>query len=181
MKRSSPSACTSRPPGPEAIPGTVRATQDYEADTRRLPASSAARLRRREHIVQLLDIQKLGAPEQRVLELSFRPWLKEKGVRNVVVSAVLALAGLLTFSFYGVGVVAIASMAVLVVLISAIEKISYSKEILVYKSLVRELTHRIEHLEGTPLTPMGGHPAEKAQQAVADPQAHTPGTVSTPM
>lgn len=118
-----------------------------------------------------LDIQSLGRSEQRVLELSFRPSLKEKGTRNITISAVLALTALVMFSIYGVGLVAVTALSALIVVISAVEKMSYSREILVYKSLVRELTHRIEQLEGTALTPIGGHPARRAQQVAEDANA----------
>jgi hypothetical protein len=126
-----------------------------------------------EPTVDELDISGLGTSEQRVLELSFRPSLKEKGVRNVMLSALIALSAVVVFSVYGVGVVAMTSMTVLIVAISAFEKITYSREMLVYKSLVRELVHRIEQLEGGAPTPMGGHPAEKARQAALNLRAQT--------
>jgi hypothetical protein len=90
----------------------------------------------------------------------------------------MALSAVVVFSVYGVGMVAMTSMTVLIVAISAFEKITYSKEMLVYKSLVRELVHRIEQLEGSTPTPMGGHPAERARQAAFDRRAQTASSIA---
>ena len=118
-----------------------------------------------------LDIQNLGPRERELLELSFQSGLKEKRVRNVVWSALMLFAGLLLFSSYGVGLIAITAIALVIVVVSAIEKISYAREILMYKSLVRALVHRLEEVQGIELTPLGGHPAERAKRAAESTRA----------
>lgn len=112
-----------------------------------------------------LDIKNLGPREQELLELSFQSGLREKRVRNVVISALTLLVGLLLFSSYGVGLLAITSMALVIVVVSAVEKISYAREIIMYKSLVRALARRLEEVQGIELTPLEGHPAERARRA----------------
>lgn len=114
-----------------------------------------------------LDIQNLGPRERELLELSFQSGLKEKRVRNVVLSALMLLTGLVMFSSYGVGLLAITAVALVIVVVSTVEKISYAREILMYKSLVRALARRLEEVQGIEMTPSGGHPAERAKLAAA--------------
>lgn len=111
------------------------------------------------------DIQNLGRREQALLELSFQAGLKEKRVRNVVLSALLLVSGVVLISIYGVGLIAMTAIALTLVVVSAIEKVSYAREILDYKSLVRALAHRLEEVQGIEMTPLGGHPAERAKRA----------------
>jgi len=117
--------------------------------------------------VKELDIQNLGPRERALLELSFQSGLKEKRVRNILLSALIVFSGLLLFSSYGVGLVAITAIALVIVVISAAEKVSYAHEILMYESLVRALAHRLEEVQGIEVTPMGGHPAARARSAAA--------------
>jgi uncharacterized protein (DUF58 family) len=116
------------------------------------------------------DIQKLGARERHVLELSFQPKLSEKRIRNIALLTLMAVVGLALFTIYGASVGAIAALAFVVLLVSAVEKISYSREMMEYKSLVRALVHRIEALEGVEPTPTEGHPAAHARKQ--DERAH---------
>ncbi len=86
-------------------------------------------------------------------------------MRNVVLSALMLFTGLVMFSSYGVGLLAITAVALVIVVVSAVEKISYAREILMYKSLVRALARRLEEVQGIEMTPSGGHPAERAKLA----------------
>ena len=119
-----------------------------------------------------IDIQKLGQRERTLLELSFRPGQSEKRVRNILWSALLVFAGLLLFSRHGSGLRAITGFAVVVVIVSAIEKLTYAREIWSYKSLVRALTHRLEEVQGIELTPSGGRPADSSRRAARREGAH---------
>jgi hypothetical protein len=114
------------------------------------------------------DIQRLDEREQRVLDLSFRHSLNEYRVRNIVLSTVFVMSGVVLFVVLGLGALASMGIAILVLLISMVEKIFYAKEMLDYKALVRKLTHRIEQLEGTKLTPDGAHPVDMARQQTRD-------------
>jgi pimeloyl-ACP methyl ester carboxylesterase len=115
--------------------------------------------------VKELDIQNLGQRERELLELSFQSGSKEKRVRNAVLSALMLFVGLLLFSSYGVSLLALTAIALVIVVVSAIEKISYAREIVTYKSLVRALVRRLEEAEGIEMTPSRGHPAERAKLA----------------
>jgi hypothetical protein len=116
-------------------------------------------------VVKEIDIQNLGPREQKLLELSFQPGHTEKRVRNILWSALMLFAGLLLFSLYGFGLRAITGFALVIVIISAIEKITYAREILSYKSLVRALARRLEEAQGIEITPSGGHPADRSRLA----------------
>jgi hypothetical protein len=123
-------------------------------------------------VVKELDIQNLGPREQTLLELSFQPGHTEKRVRNILWSALMLLAGLLLFSLYGLDLRAITGFALVIVVISAIEKITYAREILIYKSLVRALARRLEEVQGIEITPLGGHPADRSRVAAGRARAH---------
>ncbi len=120
---------------------------------------------RRVLTVKELDIQNLGPRERELLSRSFQPELKQKGVRNVVLSALMLLTGLLLFSSYGVGLLAITAMAVVLVVVSALEKMAYAREIIVYKSLVKALASRLEEVQSTETAPSTRPPAERAKGA----------------
>lgn len=108
-------------------------------------------------------IHELSADEQTVLDRSFQSALREKRVRNVLLSAGMTLTGVALFWFYGMGPTAITAMAVVILAISALEKVTYAREILVYKSLVRSLVHQLEALQHLEPTPLDGHPAARAR------------------
>jgi hypothetical protein len=119
--------------------------------------------RRKQPILNESDIEELGAAEQKVLDRSFQSALSEKRIRNVLLSAGMTLAGVGLFAIFGVGVLAVTAMSLVIVAVSAVEKVSYAREILVYKSLVRNLVHKLEGLQDVEPTPLDGHPAARAR------------------
>jgi hypothetical protein len=108
------------------------------------------------------DLDELGAQEQAVLDRSFQAALSEKRVRNVLLSTGMTIAAVALFSIYGAGLVAITAMALVIVAVSAVEKISYARELLTYKSLVRSLVRKLEDAQGIEPTPLEGHPVARA-------------------
>lgn len=121
-----------------------------------------------------VDIERLSRAEQRVLDRSFQPALSEKRTRNVVLSAFMTLCGVALFSAYGVGIAAITLMSLVLIVVSAVEKITYAREILVYKSLVRSLVNKLEELQDIERTPLDGHPAARARRRARDAEATPP-------
>jgi hypothetical protein len=113
--------------------------------------------------VNEIDIDQLSATEQQVLDRSFQSALSEKRIRNVLLSAGMTLIGVALFWIYGIGATAIAVMSLVIVAVSAVEKVTYAREILVYKSLVRSLVHKLEDLQHLEPTPLDGHPAARAR------------------
>jgi hypothetical protein len=97
--------------------------------------------------MQPLDIQALGAKEQQAFATSFMPAQSQRGMRNLVLATLVAVAAVVTFSIYGVERLPIAALAFFIVLVLVFEKISYFREIRIYRSLVRRLALRIEQLE----------------------------------
>jgi hypothetical protein len=118
--------------------------------------------------MQEVDIKDLGPREQALLELSLQSGLKERRVQNTILSALMLFTGLLLFSSYGVSLLALTAITVVIIVVSAIEKISYAREILIYKSLVRALARRLESVQGMELTPLAGHPAEVEKRAESE-------------
>lgn len=109
------------------------------------------------------DIEELGTNEQHVLDKSVQSTLRDKRVRNVVLSAGMTLTGVALFWFNGFGTTAIAAMSLVIVAVSAVEKVTYAREISVYKSLVRSLVNKLEGLQNLEPTPLDGHPAARAR------------------
>ena len=121
------------------------------------------------------DIEELNANEQQVLDRSFQSALSEKRVRNVLLSAGMTLIGVALFWVYGIGATAIAAMSLVIVAVSAVEKVTYAREILVYKSLVRSLVHKLEGLQHLEPTPLDGHPAARARRRARTTEANLAG------
>lgn len=115
----------------------------------------------------------LDREEKRALGLSMQPGLSDKRTRNILLSGGASLLGVYLFAVYGVGMTFITAMATALIVIAAIEKLSYSREILIYRSLVRRLTQRIEDLESeeevTPLSDSALQDAVNTPRAVAVP------------
>jgi Flp pilus assembly protein TadB len=110
------------------------------------------------------DVMMLTEDEQRALDLSFQPGLTENRMRNIVINFFLGLVALVLFAAYRIGLVWISGVAFAILIVSAVEKVSYTRAMLHYKSLVRKLVHRVEQLEGSPSTAMGSHPAERLRR-----------------
>ena len=106
----------------------------------------------------------LSEDEQRVLDLSFQPGLTERRMRNILINFFLALTALVLFVAYRIGVIWMSGVAAAILIVSAVEKVSYARAMLDYKSLVRKLVHRVEELEGSPPTALGTHPAERLRR-----------------
>ena len=114
--------------------------------------------------VENRDVMMLDADEKRVLDLSFQPGLSEKRVRNILINFFLVLIALLLFASYGIGLIWLTALAGTILIVSAVEKVSYARSMLHYKSLVRKLVHRVEELEGLAPTAMGSHPAQRVER-----------------
>lgn len=110
------------------------------------------------------DVLMLDDDEKRLLDLSFQPGLTEKRVRNILINFFLVMAALLLFASYGIGLIWLTAMAGAILIVSAVEKVSYARTMLHYKSLVRKLVHRVEELEGSPQTALGSHPAQQLER-----------------
>jgi hypothetical protein len=114
------------------------------------------------------DLTMLTNDEQRVLDLSFQPGLSERRMRTILINAFLVLVALALFVTYRIGVIWISGVAAAILVVSAVEKISYARAMLHHKSLVRKLVNRVEQLEGTTPTALGSHPAAQFRQHLND-------------
>jgi len=113
-----------------------------------------------------------------VLDLSFQPGLSERRMRTILINAFLVLVALALFVTYRIGVIWISGVAASILVVSAVEKISYAKAMLHHKSLVRKLVNRVEQLEGTTPTALGSHPAAQFREQLSHhrrEEPHQPG------
>ena len=79
--------------------------------------------------------------------------------RSVLWSTGLLLIAVILAATSGFGVTLLGILAALVLLVAAVEKISYQRKMAHHESLARKLVHRIERLEGVSLTPSQADPA----------------------
>jgi hypothetical protein len=98
----------------------------------------------------------LSESEQRLLNDSFGTGHTSRRVRGIVLSGLIALSGLVVFPIFGFGFPLLATLFVLMVGVSILEKLTYTKSMSNYDSLVRKLANRIEVLEGLPMTARDG-------------------------
>lgn len=82
----------------------------------------------------------------------------QRRIRGIILSGLVALVGVLTLAYTGLTVPWFAALTVAVLLVSALEKVTYHRTMQDYESLIIKLTHRIEQVEGQPLTPENGEP-----------------------
>ena len=110
------------------------------------------------------DVVKLDKSERKLLDLSFETGFSESRIRNIVINLGFASAAVILAAVYGIRVPWLVAFSVAILVISAIEKISYARTLLHYDSLVRKLVHRVEQLEGTRPTAFGSQPAARVER-----------------
>jgi hypothetical protein len=91
-----------------------------------------------------VETRNLGEKEQAALESSLHHTTNSRGMRNLVLSTFVILAALTSLSVFGVERLPLAGIALLIVAVLVAEKVSYFREIRVYRSLVRALALRLE-------------------------------------
>lgn len=111
------------------------------------------------------DIDNLTQQEREILDDTFQRQVRERRLRGVLWSTLAAATTVGLFILLGFSVAWFAGIAFTLLVISAIEKYSYQKKMLTYESLITKLVHRIEKLEGVPLSPENARPSETSRAA----------------
>ena len=109
------------------------------------------------------DVMALDESERKLLDLSFQRGRVEGRIRNIVFDVAVTSAVVIVATAYGLRTGWLAAVAVALLIIAGLEKISYARGAMHYTTLVRKLVHRIEDLEGIQQTALGAHPAEQLQ------------------
>ena len=100
------------------------------------------------------DVRAFDDVEKHLLEGSFVPNQIQRRMRTIVVVSVLVGAVVTFFGFWSATSAQMMTVAVLVyIAVVTIEKLVFLQTILRFESLARKLVHRVESLEGVPLTP----------------------------
>jgi hypothetical protein len=100
------------------------------------------------------DVKAFDDTERHLLDGSFAPDQIQRRMRTIVVVSALVAAIVAFFGFWQPTPAAMMTVAFLVyVVVVTIEKLVFAQTILRFESLTRKLVHRIESLEGVPLTP----------------------------
>jgi hypothetical protein len=115
---------------------------------------------RREEHMKKADIKILDERERDLLDESFRSEKLFRRVRGIVFSSAVVLVALISFADYGLSASWFAAIAGTILAVSAIEKVLYHRTMASYESLIRKLVHRVEQLEGEPLTPHDAVPTK---------------------
>jgi hypothetical protein len=109
------------------------------------------------------DVLALDESERKLLDLSFQRGMVERRIRNIVFDVAVTSAVVIIATAYGLRVGWLAAVAVALLVIAGVEKVSYARSVMHYTTLVRKLVHRIEQLEGAQQTGLGAHPAQQLQ------------------
>lgn len=100
------------------------------------------------------DVRAYDDVEKHLLEGSFVPDQIRRRMRTIVVVSVLVAAVVAFFGFWSATTAQMITVAFLAyIAVVTIEKLLFAQTILRFESLVRKLVHRVESLEGVPLTP----------------------------
>jgi hypothetical protein len=100
------------------------------------------------------DLQAYDDVEKHLLQGSFVPDQMHRRMRTIVVVSALVAVVVAFFGFWRHVTSEIIAVAFLVyIAVVTIEKLVFAQTILRFESLVRKLVHRVESLEGVPLTP----------------------------
>lgn len=110
------------------------------------------------------DVLALDESERKLLDLSFQRGIVERRIRNIVFDMAVTSAVVILATAYGLRAGWLAAVAILLLVVSGLEKISYARGVMHYTTLVRKLVHRVEQLEGTQQTGLGAHPAQELQR-----------------
>jgi hypothetical protein len=100
------------------------------------------------------DVRAFDDVEKHLLEGSFVPHQIQRRMRTIVVVSALVAAVVVFFGFWSATTARMMTVAfVAYIAVATIEKLVFAQTLLRFESLVRKLVHRIESLEGVPLTP----------------------------
>jgi hypothetical protein len=100
------------------------------------------------------DLRAYDDVEKHLLEGSFVPDQIQRRMRTIVVVSVLVAAIIAFFGFWRHTTAQMMTVAFLVyIAVATVEKLLFAQTILRFEGLVRKLVHRVESLEGVPLTP----------------------------
>ena len=100
------------------------------------------------------DLRAYDDVEKHLLEGSFVPDQIQRRMRTIVVVSALVAAAVAFFAFWGHATGRMLAVAFLAyIAVATIEKLVFAQTILRFEGLVRKLVHRVESLEGVPLTP----------------------------
>jgi hypothetical protein len=99
------------------------------------------------------DVRDMDETERALLDGSFNPEAMYRRIRNIVVVGALITFGVGLFALWRGSLAILAAGFLAYVVLVTLEKVVYARTILSFESLVRRLVHRVEGLEGQPLTP----------------------------
>ena len=104
------------------------------------------------------DIAELDAFEKSLLEGSFDPANDERKTWRIVVDSLIVAAIVISLAVWSASLILMAVVVLTYLLVATLEKASWQRQLLAHRLLVQKLVHRIEALEGIPLTPEGVSP-----------------------
>jgi hypothetical protein len=115
------------------------------------------------------DLRAYDDVEKHLLEGSFAPDQIQRRMRTIVVVSVLVAAIVAFFGFWGRTTTLIMTVGFLVyIAVVTIEKLIFAQTILRFEGLARKLVHRVESLEGVPLTPDQTDHVNVTRESVSD-------------
>jgi len=104
------------------------------------------------------DIVQLNELEKKLLEASFDPDYDERKTWRIVVDSTIVAVIVISLAVWSAPPILFVVVTLTYLLVATLEKASWQRQLLGYRSVVQKLVHRVEALEGIPLTPDGVSP-----------------------
>ena len=110
------------------------------------------------------DIAQLNELERRLLEASFDPDNDERKTWRIVVDSLVMAVIIISLAVWSAPMILVVIVTLTYLLVATLEKASWQRQLLGYRTVVQKLVHRVESLEGVPLTPDGVSPSLRSEQ-----------------
>ena len=110
------------------------------------------------------DIAQLNELERRLLEAAFDPDNDERKTWRIVVDSLVMAVIIISLAVWSAPMILVVIVTLTYLLVATLEKASWQRQLLGYRTVVQKLVHRVESLEGVPLTPDGVSPSLRSEQ-----------------
>ena len=97
------------------------------------------------------DIAQLNELERRLLEASFDPDNDERKTWRIVVDSLVMAVIIISLAVWSAPMILVVIVTLTYLLVATLEKASWQRQLLGYRTVVQKLVHRVESLEGVPL------------------------------
>jgi hypothetical protein len=111
------------------------------------------------------DVAQLDDLEKKMLEAAFDPSFDERKTWRIAVDSTIVAAIVIGLAVWDAPKILLVVVALTYLLVATLEKASWQRSLLAYRSLTQKLVHRLESIEGVSLTPDGVSPMAHSEHS----------------